>query len=267
VLALTLCLGVAGCGKSDEKKDDNTITIGCTTAPHGVILKHVKDDLKEAGYELKIKEFADYQVINDALADGSLDANFFQHQPYLDGFNEDKGQELVSVGSIHFEPLGIYADDPKGKTTLSVDDFADGDKIAVPNDATNEARALLLLEKSGVITLKKDAGVKATKLDIETYHKKIEITELDAAKIPSSLPDVKYAIVNGNFALDSKITDKCILTEDKDDVAAKTYANVIAVKKEDKNNKGIKALVKILKSDKTKEFINKEFKGIVVPAK
>lgn len=265
LFALTLCLGVTGCGT--EEKDENKIKVGATTAPHAVILKEVKKDLKAEGYDMEIVEFSDYTKINSALAEGSLDANFFQHSPYLEGFNKDAGEDLISVGAIHFEPLGIYANDPAGKTALSVDDFKDGDLVAVPNDATNEARALLLLEKCGVIELKKDAGVNATKLDIEKYNKKIEITELDAAKIPSSLPDVAYAVVNGNYALDSKITDKVILTEDKNDVAAKTYANIVAVKKEDKDSKAVKALVKILKSDKTKKFIEKEFSGIVIPAK
>lgn len=266
VVALALCAGLAGCG-SNDKKDDKTITVGATTAPHAIILKHIKADLKEAGYTLKVKEFSDYTKINDALNDGDLDANFFQHKPYLDGYNKDSGNDLISVGAIHFEPLGIYANDPAGKTTLTVDDVKDGDKIAVPNDATNEARALLLLEKCGIIELKKGVGVDATKLDIKTYNKKIEIVELDAAKVPSALPDVAYGIVNGNYALENNIADKVITSEDKNDTAAKTYANIIAVRKGDKNNKAVKALVKVLKSDKTKAYIEKEFKGAVVPAK
>lgn len=272
--ALLLCVGLTGCGgSSDKESETKKLKIGATSSPHAVILKEAEKYMKEKGYELEIVEFTDWKALDPSTSDNSLDANYFQHQPYLDGYNSDAGYEsgkdgyLVSVGSIHFEPLGIYADDPAGKTSISADDLADGDKIAVPNDATNEARALLLLEKYGIIKLKAGVGVNATVKDIESKAKDIELYELEAAQIPNKLPDVKLAVVNGNYALDANITDKLICAEEKDDEAAQTYANVIAVKEENKDNEAVKALVEILKSDDIQKFINDNFSGVVVPAK
>lgn len=282
-LAVLSVVALSGCGKSGS--DANTeqskkIVVGATSSPHAIILNQAKDLLKEKGYELEIKEFSDYPQINPSTSDGSLDANFFQHQPFLDGYNSDnklsEGSEgyLVSVGSIHYEPLGIYADDPQGKTTITAEDLQDGDKIAVPNDATNEARALLLLEKYGIIKLKEGAGINATIKDIESKVKDIELYEIDAAKVPTTLKDVKFAVINGNYALDAKLIgndaeadNKFICGEEKDDEAAVTYANIIAVKESKKDDEAVKALVEVLKSEEIKTFIETEFKGTVVPAK
>ena len=263
----TLCalLVLAGCGS--EEKDDKTLVVGATTAPHAQILKYVQKDLEKEGVHLEIKEFSDYTKINTALNEGSLDANYFQHQVYLDGYNEDSGADLISVGAIHYEPLGMYADDPAGKTSISLDDVKEGDQIAVPNDATNEARALLLLEKFGIIKLKAGAGILATKLDIVENPKNVEIVEIEASQLPRQLPSVKYAVINGNYALDAGVIEKVIVTEDKEDEAAITYANIIAVRKEDKDNEKIKKLVNVLKSEKTQNYINETFNGTVVPSK
>lgn len=271
LLALVLCAGLSGCGSSTEKSGDLTkVKVGATSSPHAVILNAAKEKMKEQGYDLEIVEFTDWTRINPATSDTSLDANYFQHQPFLDGYNADSkyasGQDgyLVSVGAIHFEPLGIYADDPAGRTTISADDLNDGDKIAVPNDATNEARALLLLDKYGIIQLKEGAGIHATVKDIESKAKKIEIYEVEASQIPSKLPDVKIAVINGNYALDANVADKLICSEEVNDEAALTYANVIAVREENKDNAAIKALVEILKSDEIKAFIEEEFSGSVI---
>lgn len=275
-LALLVCVGLTGCGNSGEaasSKDSKKITVGATTSPHAIILNQAKQAMADQGYELEVVEFTDWAKLDPSTSDGSLDANYFQHQPYLDGYNSDSNYEtgkdgyLVSVGSIHFEPLGIYANNADGKTSISADDLQDGDKIAVPNDATNEARALLLLEKYGIIKLKEGAGVNATVKDIESKAKDIELFEIEAAQIPTKLQDVKFAVVNGNYALDAGITDMLICAEEKDDEAAKTYANVIAVKESNKDNEAVKALVEVLKSEETQSFINQEFSGVVVPAK
>ncbi len=272
--ALLLCVGLTGCGgSSDKESETKKLKIGATSSPHAVILKEAEKYMKEKGYELEIVEFTDWKALDPSTSDNSLDANYFQHQPYLDGYNADAGYEsgkdgyLISVGAIHFEPLGIYADDPAGKTAISADDLEDGDKIAVPNDATNEARALLLLEKYGIITLKEGVGVNATVKDIESKAKDIELYELEAAQIPTKLKDVKFAVVNGNYALDANITDKLICAEEKDDEAAQTYANVIVVKEENRDNEAVLALVEILKGDDIQKFIDDTFSGVVVPAK
>lgn len=271
-LALLVCVSLAGCGSSNKENDSKKLKIGATSAPHAVILNEAKKYMEEKGYELEVVEFTDWKQLDPSTSDNSLDANYFQHQPYLDQYNADAGYEsgkdgyLISVGAIHFEPLGIYANEPNGKTSISADDLSDGDKIAVPNDATNEARALLLLEKYGIIKLKDGVGVNATTKDIESKAKDIELFEMEAAQIPNKLADVKFAVVNGNYALDAKITDKLICAEEKDDEAAKTYANVVAVKEENKDNEAVKALVEVLKSEDIQKYINENFSGVVVPA-
>ena len=232
-------------------------------------------ELEKEGYTLVIKEFSDYTTINDALQQGELDANFFQHIKYLDGYNKDKGNKkdaddtLVVVGLVHFEPLGIYADEPNGRTTVSLDDLKEGDIITVPNDATNEARALLLLEEYGIIELKEGASYLATKKDIVSNPKNIVIKELDASRVPASLKDdnVVFGVVNGNYALEAGIIDKVICTESVDSEAAEVYTNVLVVRQENKDDEGIKKLVEILKSEKIKNYIETEFDGVVIPAK
>ena len=199
-LSALLCLGVmAGCGGDNKPADDGQLVklkVGASPTPHAEILAQVKEDLKAQGVDLEIVEYTDYVQPNLAVESGDLDANFFQHKPYMDDFNEEQGTHLVSVASIHYEPMGVYA----GKTA-SLDALPDGAKVAVPNDTTNEARALLLLQDLGIIKLKEDAGLTATKLDVVENPKNIELIEAEAAQLPRSLPDVDIAVINGNYAI------------------------------------------------------------------
>ncbi len=228
----------AGCGakkdsSSDTKKEETKkIVIGASPSPHADILKVAKKELKKEGYELEIKEYSDYVQPNTALESGDLDANYFQHKPYLDDFNKKKKTHLVSAGMIHYEPFGIFP----GKTK-TLKDLKKGATVAVPNDTTNEARALLLLQDQGLIKLKDGAGLTATKKDIVENKKDLAIKEIEAAQIPRSLKDVDIAVVNGNYALQAglKVNKDALATEDADSVGAKTYGNIVAVKKEMKN--------------------------------
>mgnify|MGYP000942316905 CR=1 FL=1 len=246
-------------GSSEE---NTVIKIGATPAPHAEILEKANEILKTKGYTLDVVEFTDYVQPNIAVNDGELDANYFQHQPYLDAFNEEKGTDLVSIAIIHYEPFGIYA----GKTA-SLDELKDGATVAVPNDTTNEARALLLLEAQGLIKLKEDAGLKATVNDISENPKNLEIIEIEAAQIPHSLQDVDIAVINGNYAIEAglKVAKDALATEDADSIGATTYGNVVAVKKGNEDNEAIKALVEVLKSEEIKKFINDTYEGAVVP--
>ncbi len=239
------------------------IVIGASPTPHAIILKEAAKLLKDKGYDLQVKEFSDYVLPNTALESKDIDANYFQHQPYLDDFNKEKGTNIVSAGSIHYEPFGVYA----GKTkTLA--DLKDGAKIAVPNDTSNEARALLLLQAQGLIKLKDGTGITVTKKDIVENKKNLQFTEIEAAQLVRSLPDVDLAVINGNYALQGnlKVTD-ALAVEANDSLAATTYANIIAVRKGDENREDIKALVEVLKSDEIKTFIQNTFSGAVVPVK
>lgn len=246
----------------ESSGEDTVIKIGATPAPHAEILKKAAEILETKGYTLDIVEFTDYVQPNIAVNDGALDANYFQHQPYLDSFNEEKGTDLVSVAVIHYEPFGIYA----GKTA-SLDELKDGATVAVPNDTTNEARALLLLEAQGLIKLKEDAGLKATVTDIVENPKNLEIIEVEAAQIPHSLQDVDIAVINGNYAIEAglNVGKDALATEDADSIGATTYGNVVAVKKGNEDNEAIKALVEVLKSDEIKQFIEGNYEGAVVP--
>lgn len=257
LLVFTVVLG--GCSKSS--KEDKTITVGACVTPHSEILDQVKDALAKDGYTLKVVTYNDYVLPNKALTDGELDANYFQHQPYLDDYNKQYKTDIVPVASIHFEPMGIYA----GKTT-SLADIKDGATIAVPNDSTNEARALLLLEAQGLITLKKDAGITATVQDIESNPKNLSIKEIEAAQIARALKDVDVAVINGNYAIEGKlkVTD-ALAVESADSLAAKTYANIVAVNKGHEKDKKIQALVKALKTDAVRKYINDTYQGAVVP--
>ncbi len=239
------------------------IVIGASPTPHAIILKEAAKLLKEKGYELQVKEFTDYIIPNTALENKELDANYFQHQPYLDQFNKEKGTNIVSAGSIHYEPFGIYA----GKTK-ALADLKDGATIAVPNDTSNEARALLLLQAQGLIKIKDNAGITATQKDITENKKNIKFTEIDPAQLVRSLQDVDLAVINGNYALQGnlKVSD-ALAVEAADSLAATTYANIIAVRKGDENREDIKALVDVLKSTEIKDFITKTFNGAVVPVK
>lgn len=238
------------------------IVIGASPTPHAEILEQAAPLLKEKGYELDIQEFSDYVQPNLALDSGDLDANYFQHKPYLDDFNKEKGTKLVSAGAIHYEPFGLY-----GGKTKSLDAIADGASVAVPNDVTNEARALLLLQDQGLIKLKADAGLTATTKEIEENPKNLKIEEIEAPQLVRSLQDVDFAIINGNYAIQGglKVSD-ALAKEEGDSLAATTYANIVAVREEDKDNEGIKALVEVLKSDEIKNFINEKYAGSVVPA-
>ncbi len=238
------------------------ITVGATAAPHAEILEVVKPLLAEEGYDLEIVEFADYTQLNPSLVDGSLDANYFQHVPFLDSFNENSGSNLVSLVSIHFEPLGIYP----GKTA-SLDALADGAQVAIPNDGSNEVRALLLLEANGLITLKEGVGVNATINDIVENPKNLEIVELAADQIPRSLADVDIAVINGNYAIDAglNVTTDGLAQEAVDSLSATTYANIVAVRSGDETRPELLALAKALKSDEVKKFIEETYQGAVVP--
>ena len=237
------------------------IVVGASPAPHAEILKAANDVLKEKGYELEIKEYVDYIQPNLALESGDLDANYFQHLPYLESFNKENGTNLVSAGAIHYEPFGVYA----GKTT-SLDELQDGATIAVPNDTTNEARALLLLEAQGLIKLKEDAGLTATKNDIVENPKNLQLYEVEAAQLPRVIGDVDVAVINGNYALAAglKIAD-ALASEDASGEAAQTYANIVAVRKADVDSAKTKALVAALTTQKVKDYINNTYNGAVVP--
>ena len=258
----------AGCGakkdsSSDTKKEETKkIVIGASPSPHADILKVAKKELKKEGYELEIKEYSDYVQPNTALESGDLDANYFQHKPYLDDFNKKKKTHLVSAGMIHYEPFGIFP----GKTK-TLKDLKKGATVAVPNDTTNEARALLLLQDQGLIKLKDGAGLTATKKDIVENKRDLAIKEIEAAQIPRSLKDVDIAVVNGNYALQAglKVNKDALATEDADSVGAKTYGNIVAVKKGNEKLAATKALIKALKSDTVKKYINDKYDGAVVP--
>lgn len=266
-LAGVLVVGaLTGCGSSksessDKKTDDKKITVAASATPHAEILEEAKTLLKDKGYELEVKVFDDYVQPNNVVESGEFDANYFQHIPYLEQFNEEKGTHLVVAGKIHYEPFGIY---PGTKKDLK--DIAKGDKIAVPNDTTNEARALLLLQDNGIIKLKDGVGIKATVNDIEENPNNIEIVELEAAQVPRVVNEVAYVVLNGNYALEANYTVKkdALAYEKSDSEAAKTYVNVIAVKEGNENSEKIKALVDVLKSDSIKKFINEKYDGAVI---
>ena len=238
-----------------------TLRIGGTPAPHVEILEQVVPILAEQGITLEITTMNDYNTPNDAVEDGSLDANYFQHITYMNEYNESHGTHLVSVGEIHYEPFGLYA----GKTA-SLDALQAGAQIAVPNDATNEARALLLLEQEGLITLAENAGITATVLDIVDNPLNLEIVELEAAQLPVRLPDVDMAVINGNYAIDAGLSvADALAIEDADGEAAAAYVNVVAVKEGNENNEAILALVEALKSDEISSWMEETYQGAVVP--
>ena len=239
-----------------------TITVAASATPHAEILAAAKPILAEQGWDLEVTEFDDYVLPYEVVESGEMDANYFQHVPYLDSFNEEKGTHLVEVGKIHYEPFGIYPG-----TKSSLDDIADGDVIAVPNDTTNEARALLLLQDNGIITLKDGAGLEATVNDIAENPYNVEIQELAAESVARVADEVAYVVLNGNYALQAgfSVAKDALAYEKSDSEAAKTYVNVIVVKEGNENNEGVKALVDVLKSDEIKKFINDTYDGAVIP--
>ena len=240
--------------------EGTTITVGATPAPHAEILEVVKELLAEQGITLDIREFDDYILPNQAVEDGSLDANYFQHITYMDNFNVEYGTHLVSAAEVHYEPFGIYA----GKTA-SLDQLADGAQIAVPNDTTNEGRALLLLQEQGLITLTEDCGLEPTKDDIAENPHNYEIVELEARLLPTTLQDVDVAVINGNYAIDAglKVSD-ALAIESADGTAAQAYVNVLAVEEGREDDPAIQALAAALCSQEVKDFIDETYEGAVV---
>ena len=271
ILSLSIVGGLlAGCGNNDAagKKADTdsaqeleVIKVGASITPHAEILRSVSDELEKQGYKLEVVEYNDYIIPNTALESGELDANYIQHLPYLEDFNKENGTHIVSVADIHYEPFGIYA----GKSD-SLENLKEGAVIAVPNDTTNEARALLLLQDQGLIKLKENAGLTATVKDIADNPKNFEIKELEAAQVPKALQEVDVAAINTNYALEAnlKLSD-ALASEGADSLAAKTYANIIAVKEGNENAEKIKALIDAVKSEQVKKFIEDKYDGAVVP--
>lgn len=271
ILAFILVVGfTTGCGKqasNDTKTDkdgnsaNGTITVAASSTPHAEILDQAKSILAEQGWNLEVTIFDDYVQPNLVVESEDFDANYFQHKPYLDSFNEEQGTSLVNAGNIHYEPFGIY---PGMESDL--ENISDGATIAVPNDTTNEARALLLLQDNGLITLKDGAGLTATVNDIIENPHDLKIKELEAAQIARVKGEMAFIVLNGNYALEAgfSVEKDSIVYEKSDSEAAKTYVNIIAVKEGNEENEGIKALVEVLKSDEIKQFINDTYEGAVI---
>ncbi|RKD21003.1 metal ABC transporter substrate-binding protein [Ammoniphilus oxalaticus] len=263
---------LAGCGGGQQATDNNkegatgeadtnvTLIVGASPTPHAEILEEVKPLLAEQGITLDVTEFTDYVIPNQALDSKDLDANFFQHKPYMDKFNEEHGTKLVAEAITHFEPLGIYP----GKTK-SLEDLENGAHISIPNDPTNEARALQLLQAQGLITINEDAGLNATTSDVVGNPKNIVFRELEAATIPRMIDEVDYAVINGNYAIDAGFTiADALATESADSLAAETYANILAVR-EGEDRDAVKKLAAALNSPEIKKFIEEKYEGSVVP--
>lgn len=262
---LTFSLVLTGCGEKKEPAAQSTKTekatvlkVGATPVPHADILKVVQPILEKEGIQLEIVEFNDYVQPNLALNDKQLDANYFQHLPYLEQFNKDKGLDLTYTAKIHFEPMGLYS-----KKYKAVADFKAGDKVGIPNDPTNGGRALAVLDKAGLIKLKEGVGINATIRDIT--EKKVEVVELEAAQLPRSIDDLAGAVINGNFATQAKfVPTDALVAEDAKSEAADTFGNILAVRKGDENREEIKKLTEALKSPEVKKFIEDTYKGAVV---
>lgn len=260
VLACAACLSLlAACG--EKEAESVTLKVGASATPHAEILEQVKDVLAKQNIELEIVTFDDYVQPNTSTEDGSLDANYFQHITYMNNFNEENGTHLVSVAAIHYEPFGLYA----GKTA-SIEELAEGAQVGVPNDATNEARALLLLEQEGLITLKEGVGINATKLDIVDNPLNLDIVELEAAQVATRLADLDLAVINGNYALQEGLNvADALAVESSEGVAAEAYGNIIAVKEGNEDSEAVKALIEALQSEEIRTYINETYSGAVVP--
>ncbi|MDO4772256.1 MAG: MetQ/NlpA family ABC transporter substrate-binding protein [Bacillota bacterium] len=286
VLVLTLLFGLTACGgdkakeetKTDEKQTEQgkeaenkegekqdakdglePIKVGATPLPHAEILEIVKDDLAAKGYELEIVEFTDYVMPNMALDEGSIDANFFQHEPYMDTFAKDHDLKLVNAGGVHVEPMGVYSNKIK-----SIEELKDGDKVAIPNDSTNGGRALLLLEKHGLIKLNDEAGLEATEIDITENKLNLKFSAIDAAQLPRTLDDVTISVINSNYALEAgfnPVKDSLVM-EEKDS----PYVNIITVLEKNAESEKTKALVEVLQTEKVKKFIEEKYEGSIVPS-
>lgn len=262
VTVVLAAAALAGCGS--KEKEAKTIKVAALAVPHAEILEAAKPLMEAKGYTLEVKVFDDYIQPNMVVESEEFDCNYFQHIPYLESFNEEQGTHLVNAGGIHYEPLGIY---PGKESDLSA--IGEETSIAIPDDSTNEARALLLLQANGIITLKEGAGLLATVRDIEENPYNIEFVELESAQIPRMLQDVSFGVLNGNYAMQAGLNAKtdALAYETADSEAAQTYVNIIAVKEGHENDEGIKALVEVLQSDEITKFIEDTYQGAVVPFK
>lgn len=262
-LSLVLALSLTACSGEEKPTDDaesnKTLSVAASTTPHAEILEACIPILAEKGITLEVQEYTDYVIPNTAVEDGDQDANYFQHQPYLDDFNAERGTHIVSVAGVHVEPMGIYA----GKCA-SLDALTDSATIAIPNDATNEGRALLLLEAQGIIKLDAEAGLTATPKDIVENPKNLVFQEVEALTLTSILPDVDLAVINSNYALGAgfnPVEDSLAI-----EAADSPYVNILAVKEGNENNEAVLALVDALHSDTIRDFINETYNGAVIPA-
>ena len=259
ILTLVLALSLVACG--GNKTEDKVITVAASPTPHAEILKVAAEVLAKDGWTLEIKEYTDYVQPNNVVEDGEIDANYFQHIPYLNQFNTDNGTHLVSVAMVHYEPFGIYAG-----TKSAIADLAEGDKIAIPNDGSNRARALMLLEAQGLIKLKEGVGMQATDLDIVENPLNLEIVQMEAAQIANVRDSVALAVINGNYALQAGLNAgvDALAVEDSESISAITYANIIVVKEGNEMNAKTQALVKAVQSQEVKDYINETYSGAVV---
>lgn len=263
---IALLLIVVGCSKKDEAKVESNagaevlkLNVAASPSPHAVILESIVDDLAAEGIELTITEFTDYVMPNTVVFQGEIEANYFQHGPYLDDFNDKNDTDLVSVGTVHIEPIAAYSNVLK-----NIDELSDGAAIAIPNDPTNGARALLLLDANGIIKLEDNTNPVASVKEIIENPKNLEIVEAEAAQLPALLPDVELAVINGNYAIGAGLNpvEDSLLIEGEDSF----YTNIIAVKPENAEDPRIKKLIEVIQSDSVKDFIAEEFKGAVIPA-
>lgn len=262
LLTLSACSAPAAPEANDnppQQAETITLRVGATAIPHAEILNFIKPELAKEGINLDVQEFSDWTQLNPALAGKELDANYFQHVPYLDTYNQGAGTNLVPIAKVHIEPLGIYS-----RTIKNISDIPEKAVVAIPNDATNGGRALLLLQKAGLITLKEGVGLDATPLDITANPKKLDIKELEAASLPRTLDEVDFAVINTNYALPAGLNPKAdaIFIEDKDS----PYANVLVVRAEDKDNEALNKLARALNTEAVKKFIDEKYDGAVVPA-
>ena len=266
-LAAAAALTTAACGGADTsgstpaKEAGTVIKVGANITPHAEILEQAKPILAEKGITLEIVKLEDSITPNTGVIEGSLDANYFQHVPYLEQFNKENGSDLVSIGTIHYEPFGIYA----GKTT-DLAALPEGALVAVPNNVTNEARALLLLAQEGIISLKEDAGINATVEDITENPKNITFKELAPEQLVAALPDVDIAVINGNYAIEGGLhVSGALAVEANDGLAAATYGNIIATSPDKANDAALKTLVEVLQSSEISKYIEETYDGAVVP--
>lgn len=249
---------------AQSTNEATTITVGANITPHSELLYEAQKILAKEGINLEVVEIEDSTTPNTGVFEGTLDANFFQHVPYLENWDEENGADLVSIGAVHYEPFGVYS-----KNITSLDELEDGAKIAVPNNTTNEARALLLLEQEGIIKLADGAGIEATINDIVENPKNVSFVEIDPAQLVNALPDVSAAVINGNYALEGGLSvgKDALAVEANDGLAAETYANIIATREANKDNPALLRLVEVLQSDEIKEYIEANYDGAVVPVK